>query len=411
MFEANDPLPFPPGLDADSECQFPDLPRMFINASKKRSGKDMVVFGEDWGAHPSSTQHLMKHLAADWTILWVNSLGLRRPRFTLKDSKRLLAKLNARYGAAAGPTSDGPKAPFKVVPPLVLPFPASKAARFVNATMLRRTLRPLLQAGNMRRPILWASLPTAVFAARQLGERALVYYCGDDFSALEGVDHGPVSRLEHELAFRADLVIAASEPLASRFPKEKTIVVTHGVDFELFSKPVERAPDLPKGKPVAGYYGSIASWVDLEAVALAARKLPEWDFVFIGKIETDIAPVTKLPNVRFLGPRPHSNLPSYAQHWTVSLIPFRSTAQIHACNPLKLREYLAAGRPIASSIAFPALEAYRRHISVAPAPVDLALAILDASQRGEDACLRRSAVAHESWAAKASEIKRALEAL
>ena len=38
----------------------------------------MIVFGEDWGAHPSSTQHLMTRLAGDRDILWVNSIGLRR---------------------------------------------------------------------------------------------------------------------------------------------------------------------------------------------------------------------------------------------------------------------------------------------------------------------------------------------
>ena len=372
--------------------------------------RDLVVFGEDWGAHPSSTQHLMTHLAEDWRILWVNSLGLRRPRLNLRDGKRLAAKLRARFRqpAKAAPAD---RAPFPVAAPLVLPFPGSKVARRLNASLLRRRLAPMLEAANMKRPVLWASLPTALAAAGQLGERAIVYYCGDDFGALEGVDHKAVAKLENELAFRADLIIAASEPLARRFPPHKTLFVPHGVDFGLFSKPAPRAPDLPVGRPIAGYYGSIADWVDLDALASAARQLPGWDFVLIGAATASTGPLSKLPNVRFLGPRPHAALPSYAQHWTVSLIPFRNTAQIQACNPLKLREYLAAGRPIASTIDFPALEPYADCLTIAPSPAHFASAILEASRSPQSAAARQAAVAGESWAARAQLIGQALEKL
>ncbi len=369
-----------------------------------------MVFGEDWGAHPSSTQHLMSCLAGDWNILWVNSLGLRRPRLNGRDFRRTVAKLAARFTGSRS-SATAAEAPFPVVAPLVLPFPASATARRVNASLLRRRLAPKLESARMDRPILWASLPTALAAAGQLDERAIVYYCGDDFGALAGVDHEAVMALERELAERANLIIAASEALASRFPPRKTIHVPHGVDFDLFSKAAPRAADLPSTRPVAGYYGSVADWVDLEAIAAAARELPDWDFILIGAISTDVTPAAHLPNVRFLGPRPHATLPSYAQHWTVSLVPFRNTPQIAACNPLKLREYLAAGTPVASAIDFPALAPYRQHIAIAPSPGAFASAILEASRTGDSAEARRNAVAGESWAARASIINKALEQL
>ncbi len=375
------------------------------------SGRDIIVFGEDWGAHPSSTQHLMRCLAGDWNILWVNSLGLRRPRMNARDFKRAISKLGARFGKSPQAAAAAMRAPFPVVAPFVLPFPASKCARRLNSELLRRRLEPLIDAAKMKHPILWTSLPTAVAAARQLGERAIVYYCGDDFSALEGVDHAPVSRLENELAFRADLIIAASQPLASRFPPEKTILAPHGVDFDLFSRPAPRAPDLPAGRPIAGYYGSIADWVDLDAIAASAQALPNWDFVLIGQVKTSIAAIERLPNVKLLGPRRHSALPSYSQHWTVSLIPFRNTPQIQACNPLKLREYLAAGRPVASTIDFPALAPYARHLTISPCPAQFPSAILEASRNGEPPAIRQAAVMRESWAARAAQVSNALEKL
>ena len=49
---------------------------------------DLVVFGEDWGGLPSSTQHLFTHLGLGRKVLWVNSIGLRKPRLTIADCKR-----------------------------------------------------------------------------------------------------------------------------------------------------------------------------------------------------------------------------------------------------------------------------------------------------------------------------------
>ncbi len=404
----------------------PNSPNVFMAASgiagtikckKTRLGREgkgagtskaIVAFGEDWGGHPSSTQHLMSCLAGDWTILWVNSLGLRRPRLNGRDFFRIVSKIRARLGASPAAAAE---APFPVAAPLVLPFPASATARRVNTQLLRRRIRPKLEAAGIERPILWASLPTAIAAAGQLDERAIVYYCGDDFGALPGVDHQAVLALEQELVGRAHLIIAASETLAARFPPEKTIHVPHGADLDLFSRPAPRAPELPSGRPVAGYYGSIADWVDLEAVAAAARELADWDFVFIGPVSTDVSPLANIANVKFLGPRPHAALPSYSQHWTVSLIPFRQTPQIEACNPLKLREYLASGRPVASAAYFPALEPYKHHIAIAAPASSFASAILRASRQSGEAEARRNAVAGESWAARAAIVNDALEQL
>ena len=49
--------------------------------TQHHSKPQLVVLGEDWGQHPSSTQHLIKRLLPDYQVLWVNSIGLRRPRF------------------------------------------------------------------------------------------------------------------------------------------------------------------------------------------------------------------------------------------------------------------------------------------------------------------------------------------
>ncbi|WP_029006638.1 glycosyltransferase [Azorhizobium doebereinerae] len=372
---------------------------------------DLVVFGEDWGSHPSSTQHLVTRLARSRRVLWVNSIGLRRPRLDAHDLRRLAGKLKALVAGRGAPRPAAatlPAGPAGIVSPIAIPWPGSALAEAANRVLLGRQVRGAMAAAGISRPILWASLPSAVSVAGALGERALVYYCGDDFGALTGVDHAPVLEMEARLAARADLIVAASAALAARFPGRNVLLLPHGVDAALFAAPAPRPADLPSG-PVAGFYGSISDWLDIAMLVAAARALPGWTFVFVGPVRTDVSALEGLPNVRFLGPRPHDALPAYVQHWDVSLIPFRDTAQIRACNPLKLREYLASGTPIAAT-RFPALAPYEDVVaSIAPGG-DLAAAIR-AAAADPRAAERRAAVAAEDWDARAAVLSAALDRL
>ena len=273
-----------------------------------------------------------------------------------------------------------------------------------------RQLRNAVAENGGGEPIFWTSLPTAAPLIGAFNHGPVVYYCGDDFSALAGVDHAPVARLERELVARADLILVASEALAERFPAARTRLVPHGVDFDLFSKDTAPAADLPRNGPVAGFYGSLADWIDVEMLAQCARTMPDWTFVLIGDVQTNVSPLAGLGNVQLLGPRPHKSLPSYSQHWTVSLLPFRDTPQIQACNPLKLREYLAAGTPVAS-MDFPALAPYRDLVSHTSDPSAFAETIRRAAEDAANAPARRARVAAESWDACAAQVEALLETL
>jgi len=361
---------------------------------------DLIVFGEDWGSHPSSTQHLIRHMPGHRKVVWVNSIGLRRPKLGVADIGRVVRKVGRAVWPKAGGgggQQDGPR----VVQPLILPMARGHAARAINRALLARGVGGAARESGLRRPVLWTSLPSAVDAIGAVGEAAVVYYCGDDFGALAGVDHRVARAMEAELADRADLILAASPMLAARFPANKTHFLPHGVDHALFASPAPRAADMPSGMPVAGFHGGLAPWLDLDLIASVARMLPHWRFVFVGPIQTDVAPIASIPNVILLGPRPHATLPTYARHWTAGIIPFRDNAQIRAANPLKLREYLAAGRPIVTT-DFPALAPYRHHVAVAGSAADFAAAL--ETSRSDDTTMadrRQAAVATESWTARA----------
>jgi len=371
----------------------------------------LIVFGEDWGRHPSSTQHLVRELAKDRDVIWVNSIGLRRPRFTLSDASRVAVKFGRMLGGKVKREIVSKPERMTIVEPTVIPLPGNPVAASINRRVLGRKLQSVMKQRNMTEPVLWTSLPTAVDLLGLCGEKAIVYYCGDEFGALAGVDHRPVLKCERKLADRADLILAASGILADKFGSPKTRLLPHGVDINLFSTPAERADDLPEADKIAGFYGSLSEWLDQELIAACANKFPNWSFVFIGEERTDVSQLRSLPNVHLLGPRSHDQLPRYVQHWNVSMMPFKDNEQIRACNPLKLREYLAAGRPVVAT-PFPALKAYGDLITLGSTADEFVRAIESASREHPSiAQLRKLSVQTESWSARAQNVSSHLSAL
>ena len=146
---------------------------------------------------------------------------------------------------------------------------------------------------------------------------------------------------------RADLIFCSSRSIYEYFSTRHPHVnlVPNGVDFVHFSpSPRNRPFDLPLGKPIIGYSGAIAPWVDWELLKVVVQKNPEFNFVFIGcYFQLKKFPLKNFKNVFYLGLKPYQELPAYLHHFDVGLIPFLQTEMTKGCNPIKLYEYYAAG--------------------------------------------------------------------
>jgi glycosyltransferase involved in cell wall biosynthesis len=128
--------------------------------------------------------------------------------------------------------------------------------------------------------------------------------------------------------------------------------VPHGVDAERFAAvDLEGLPgdvsDIPR--PIAGFVGRIASWIDLELIRDCALALPEWSFVLVGPTNTALSELEAMPNVHCLGARDYEEVPGYVRAFDVCLAPFVSSALSESVNPLKVHEYLAAGKPVVAT--------------------------------------------------------------
>jgi glycosyltransferase involved in cell wall biosynthesis len=394
-------------------------------STSTNTNRPLIVFGEDWEAHPSSTQHIVKILGQNRPVIWLNSIGLRKPRLTRHDLLRLFNKAksfflnpNKKDIAKQGNSN------FIIINPLVIPCASNWFTLKLSKTILKWQLKKFCERLDFSDPIIWASLPTSVDYLELFNDAPCVYYCGDDFNSLAGVDHQFVSQKEKQLIEKSSYIFTASEKLLDKFPSNKAVNIPHGVNFSLFSQRVKNTPDdLPQGRPIAGFYGSISTWLDQSLLVQTIKALPHWRFVFIGKIDCDVDKLQQFSNVYFLGTKPHTDLPKYIQNWNVAILPFVNNKQIQMCNPLKLREYLASGTPIVTT-DFNALNGYRKYLQVANSTTPFYQAILLANAEIVPAVnfnkldniddlvaitnikkSRKEAVINESWESRALDVQ------
>lgn len=372
-------------------------------------GVGIVYFGNDWFAeNRTSSHHIAMRLARHVPVLYVDSPGIRPPKASSgRDLKRGVRKIVA---ALRRPVSLGnglwhctvPQVPFRRIPGV------GAFNRIFSQWAVRRALRIV----GIRRRISWFVVPHPGFLAGHLGEEFCVYYCTDDYAAFPGVDVPLITQRDLDLSRRADLVFVATPALfePKRALNASTVFSPHGVDVDLFRRAIDPATRLPDAiadlrGPVVGYIGTIHDWVDLDLIAWLAGQRPHWTFLLVGHAATDVGMLRALPNVRLAGPQPYPELPRWSKAFDVAVIPQRRNRWIANANPLKLREYLAAGKPVVS-VRNPEIEKYARWVRIAD-DRDEFLAALDAAMQdnapgaAED---RIAAVADQTWERRVDDV-------
>jgi len=314
-------------------------------------GNDIICFCNDWDGDPLSKKHIALRLARKNRVLWVNSTGNRNPTASVRDFRRVLKKLRQFCRGCRRVEKN-----IHVLSPLVIPFHGSRAARRINRWMLAWSLRRACRKLSFHQPITWSFVPSSGDVAGSLGERLVVYHCVDEYAQFTGTDKAAILDMERWLMEKADLVIVSSSRLyeTKRRYNPNTFLVTHGVDVAHFRNACLPATAAPEGcpelrHPVIGFFGLIADWVDLGVIRYLAASRPEWSFLLIGEVQTDTSALQGLPNVHLLGRRKYQSLPAYCKMFDVAVLPFVVNELTLAANPLKLREYLAAGLPVVAT--------------------------------------------------------------
>lgn len=308
------------------------------------------------GDYVKSTVQLMQALAAHYRVLYVDYA------FTLADAARSAAGLSsAPLGRMLGRQrlrrEDGPHGPVWVLtPPPVVPTQwmeegrAFRAALEMNGQIVGASIRSAMRKLGMERPTVVTAFAPQIGLplAGALGERARVYYGYDEIAAAPWVGkHG--ARLEAEYLAHADAVVVTSECLRNSRQRRHANVhlVPNGVDFDLFN---QASGETENARPCVGFIGSLDSRVDFDLLHGVISRRTDLDFLFVGRATAPEAEALEAyPNVTLAGSHAPEALPGFLARMDVGTIPFKVSRFTRSIYPLKLNEYLAAGRPVVTT--------------------------------------------------------------
>ena len=354
-------------------------------------GCGVAYFGNDWFAeNRTSSHHIAKRLADIVPVLYIETPGSRAPEVSARDLGKIRRKLAKTF---APPQRIHERLHVMTLPQIPfrrLPF-IGPLNRWLGCFLVRRAIRKL----GFRNLISWFVVPHPGALARNLGERLTVYYCIDNYAALPGVDVEATQAMDDALTRAADVVFVASASLleAKRAGNSEVHFSPHGVDLDLFAQasdprtePAEATKQM--GHPVIGYWGSLGVWIDYDLLLFLARSRPQWTFLLLGYASADVEALKQCPNVAMVGPQPYETLPRWARAFDVAIIPARLTWHYKNANPLKLREYLATGKPVVS-VTTPETERFADVVYLADTPEAYLQAIETALQEDTPDARRR----------------------
>lgn len=214
--------------------------------------------------------------------------------------------------------------------------------------------RALISLRWQQQPLLWIYNLAAASLIGQLGEASVVYDCVDDFTSFSWAHHD-TKLWEAQIIEKSDVILTSARALyeARKVRNWATFLVPNAADFGHFSVNQQLSSgepgDLKKlAHPRFGFSGAAYEWLDFQLLEELAVTRPQWQFVMIGPCQHGL----KLPqaaNIHWLGTKEYKLLPWYLQQLDVMIIPFLRNQTTEHANPIKLWEYLAAGKPVVST--------------------------------------------------------------
>lgn len=368
-----------------------------------------VVFSDDWGAHPSSSQHIFRHIARQHNVAWINTVGMRRPTLTVSDARKAVRKISRMLAPRRSHgSSEAIGSNPVVLSPWMVPFNEFTTVRRWNRRSVARSLRPLVSQPNFEHAVVVTTVPNACDYVDIPCSSKVVYYCVDDFSEWPGLDRSMLIAMESQLIEKSDIFIATSAALFDRLAStgKPAYMLPHGVDLELFASQPDRQHPALQGipSPRIGYFGLFDARSDQELIKAVARRMPQLSIVITGPVVTDVAELEAFHNVQFTGPVQYTDLPQIAFGLDALFLPYRVNRLTESLSPLKLKEYLATGKPVIST-PIAAVKEFSDFIVVEPHAdgwcAQLAQMIASKDDRRREEV--RKFLQRESWSAKAEE--------
>jgi glycosyltransferase involved in cell wall biosynthesis len=376
----------------------------------------ICIGGEDWWYHNRGhfDLQILRRYARQMPVLFVNSLGVRIPKPAIDGghNKRFVEKISRKLKSFSRGLVNVENQ-FWVYSPVLVPGAAGQA---ISGWALAPQIKRAARRAGISNPLLWVHCPPGARLVDEIESVAVVLQRTDRFEAFpEGVGNG----VEEDLAVlkkRADLVIYCAAHLQAEETTEvkRSILVTHGVDIDMFERAGDDAACEPEDlralkRPRAGFLGGIDHYsFDPALFREVTGLLPDVTFPLIGNCSLPAGWVDDRPNVILMGRREYADIARYMAAMDVLIMPWNQSDWIKGINPIKAKEYLAVGRPIVTT-PFGAIDDFRGTMTIATTAGEFAAAVRKALSEPYDKAPGRRFIASESWDAKADQILAAID--
>lgn len=310
---------------------------------------------EDWNPLlPTNKYQLMSRLSEKNKILYIETLGTRRPQFNFSDVSRITKRLFSQKK-----TSDAYRDSVSVLSPRIIPS-HTNFFRKINSFLFAPILKKHICKNNIKNPIVWIYNPYAVYYLDAIKDPSLIiYHCVDDLSAVPGANKQEMIKAEEKLLKRSNIVFATANNLYEKCKKinPNTFLQTNVSDFNHFNTVDKQEFEKPSQlenlkKPILMFSGNLARHkVDYKLIKYIALSRPDWTLVIIGpKWEGDSSEefesMTKIKNIKYIGYIAYLELPRYFKYADILFIPYVKNKATENVFPLKFYEYLATGKPV-----------------------------------------------------------------
>lgn len=299
----------------------------------------------------TNKQHIATRLVAEREVHYIESLGLRAPTFSLKDLRRIVARIKAIPGKKQAPPVSRRRAGVDALhrhAPMVIPFHAFSLVRAFNRWMIRRSLLKHLP----ERYALWSFSPLTY----GLEERAamVVYHSVDLLHMIDGIPRQALLQAERHLIARADALVASSTGVAEhlRAQNAQPLVWENVADIELFQS---RSAPPAKRERRAIFVGNLTpgkiNFAILEAIVSKGVQLALAGPFSIDGTKRDPALNRLLasPLVTYLGTLNQQDMAAEIGKSWIGIIPYHLNQYTTGVFPMKVYEYLAAGLPVVAT--------------------------------------------------------------
>lgn len=307
---------------------------------------DIVCFGQqNWDHCWTGKQQLMSRLAA------------RGHRVLYVDPTWLGVGPESSEGTP-GLRREGPKDLF------VLAYDYRPFLRWKgNVWRWPRTIRGRVEELGFVDPVAIALRPPALPLLRKLAPRGALYYAVDEMTAFgerSPAEMRQVRRDEEAMLLHVDIALGVSERLQERFatlhPRSRWL--PNGADLDHFA-PARLAAAAPHAglaalpeapRPTLVFVGQVDERLDQSLLLRIARER-DVRVVLAGRVKdgVDVSAMESEARIHLLGYVPYEDLPGVLREADVCLVPYRVTELTRSCNPLKVFEYLATGRPVVAT--------------------------------------------------------------